>query len=545
MIERATPIFGKLVFDCDTIVWAALRAYIEASLSGLARLSFPGCDWGLWEGDFDQGGFLNRSQSPDYEVVAWNEVGVVGLAYELGWGPVELLDLSPDAVTGGPDDVRGAVPGLPEELEPVFVRAVGLLDTGTCHRTGKGDEVANYQEKLAGVGFWLCGDRSGGSFFEARDANGADRLAPWGLLWDGRLRRLCCENHFGPDKPEEVPIHEIITAVTERAVHGPTEFTADELATLIPVPPKPEILLRAQRLLEKVGITWPGSPELPPEEPPGPRTHDAGYENRPPTTVQTRRPEYHRFYLDQDAIVHAALRAYIENLLAWLDPLDRHPFAASFVPDWTGDQTSGAFRNGDEHGSYEVVAWTEAGVVGLAYERGYGPIEHRELPLDAVKGGPEDVLITLADLPDELLPTLEIAAGLLDLGAHGEKLASVGVWLHGELVGGSFYEYNEYYLQKGKDRLRAWGRLKERRLRRWYQGSYVTDLGRTKAAPIQALADALTDRALKGPTELLPDELATLLPTPPDPERLLDAQNKLQKVGITWPSSPEVFSNAR
>jgi hypothetical protein len=38
----------------------------------------------------------------------------------------------------------------------------------------------------------------------------------------------------------------------------------------------------------------------------------------------------------------------------------------------------------------------------------------------------------------------------------------------------------------------------------------------------------------------LPDELATLLPTPPKPERLLYAQRMLQKVGITWPGSPEI-----
>jgi hypothetical protein len=71
-------------------------------------------------------------------------------------------------------------------------------------------------------------------------------------------------------------------------------------------------------------------------------------------------------------------------------------------------------------------------------------------------------------------------------------------------------------------------------------GVYVADLGPKKAAPIHALADAVTDRALKGPTELLPDELATLLPVPPDPERLVFAQRMLQKVGATWPGSPEI-----
>ena len=61
------------------------------------------------------------------------------------------------------------------------------------------------------------------------------------------------------------------------------------------------------------------------------------------------------------------------------------------------------------------------------------------------------------------------------------------------------------------------------------------DLGRTKAAPIQTLVDAVTERARKGPTALTTDELATLLPVPPDPERLRDAQHKLEKVGIAWP----------
>jgi hypothetical protein len=52
----------------------------------------------------------------------------------------------------------------------------------------------------------------------------------------------------------------------------------------------------------------------------------------------------------------------------------------------------------------------------------------------------------------------------------------------------------------------------------------------------------VTTRALAGPIELTMDELATLLPTPPDPERLLGAQRMLQKVGITWPGSPEISS---
>lgn len=51
---------------------------------------------------------------------------------------------------------------------------------------------------------------------------------------------------------------------------------------------------------------------------------------------------------------------------------------------------------------------------------------------------------------------------------------------------------------------------------------------------------AVTARALVGPTELTPREVATLLPTPPNPPALLSAQQRLRKVGITWPGSPEI-----
>jgi hypothetical protein len=533
MVERQ-HYYGRLVFDRDAIVRAALRAYVElmlAKLDPLERIRFTSAWAAEWEGDIQRGAFYNDDGCGDYEIVAWTEAGVVGLACQLGCGSIEQLDLEIDEVTGGPDDVRGAVPELPDELEPAFVKAVGILAVG-----------ADHGEKQAGVGFWVHGDCTGGTFFLFKDptlAWGAIRLAAWGLLRGGRLSIWWDREHVASaaevERTEAAPIHAIIDAVTDRRLAGPTELTPDELATLCPTPPDPKQLVAVQRRLQKVGITWPGSPKLPEELRPRRRKSLVAYST---TTVHTRNPEYRRyFYLDQDAIVRAALRAYVENIFACLDPLDRHPLAASFDPRWTGDLHRGAFRNRDEGGSYEVMAWTEVGVVGLAYECGYGPIEHLELPIDAVKGGPDDVRMTVTELPAELLPTFDLAVGLLEVGAHGEKLASVGFWLHGEQAGGSFYDD---YIIKGEDRLNAWGKLKEGRLRRWYQGSYVADLGRTKAAPIQALVDAVTARALNGPTELTPDELATLLPAPPEPERLLHAQRELQKVGITWPGSPEI-----
>ncbi|MRG96075.1 hypothetical protein [Polyangium spumosum] len=514
--------YGNLDFDRGAIVRAALRAYVEAIFGSgaLKRVSFAACAYAGWTGDLERGAFRDDDGCGNYNVVAWTEAGIVGLAYELGWGPIEQLDLSPSAVTGGPDDVRGAVPGLPEALEPALVMATGMLGVGPEH--GQRD---------AGVGFWLHGDRAGGTFFDDPTSPGAKGLAMWGLLRGGRLLPpIYLSTHpsnsaaLAECDRKDAPIHALLDAVVDRRLKGPTEFTPAELEALRVPASDPTRHLGAQRLLQKVGITWPGSPEIP--DLPRQRRRNPFFPNPPTTTVRPRRG------VDQGTLVRAALRAYVENVLARLDPLDRHPFAASFVPRWTGDLEQGAFRNGDAGGGYEVIAWSDAGVVGLAYELGYGPIEHLELPIDAVKGGPDDVRVALPELPAELASTLEMATCLLDVGAHGEKLASVGFWLRGAEVGGSFHDT---YIMKGAERLRAWHSLQGGRLRRWYQGSYVADLGRTKAAPIQALVDAVTTRALAGPTELSPDELATLLPTPPDPARLLEARRLLQQVGVTWP----------
>ncbi|MDI1437514.1 hypothetical protein [Polyangium sorediatum] len=258
MVERNHR-FGRLVFDRDAIVRAAFRAYIEAVLAGypLQYPSFAASSCPRWLGDLQRGAFDNRNGQGDNDVVAWTEAGVVGLAFELGFGPIELLSLSADAVTGGPDDVRGAVPGLPAELEPALVMAVRMLGEG------------NQGEKLAGVGFWLYGDRVAGTLFDDPTPCGADRLAAWGLLRGGRLLPVHDADVAEYNRTEAAPIHAIVDAVTARALVGPTELSTDELVTLLPKPPDPKQLLHAQRKLQKVGITWPGSPEIPPLPPPG------------------------------------------------------------------------------------------------------------------------------------------------------------------------------------------------------------------------------------------------------------------------------------
>ncbi|MFO0759157.1 MAG: hypothetical protein U0359_21875 [Byssovorax sp.] len=265
MIER-TSRFGRLVFDRAAIVRAALRLYVETTVADAAGSSCAISAGTIWKGDLQRGALYNDDGCGSYEIVAWTETGVVGLAYELGFGPIEQLDLSIDAVTGGPEDVRGAVPGLPEELEPAFLMAAGWLATGQGRANGEYGE-----ERLAGVGFWLHGDRLAGSMFDDPMANGANRLAAWGLLRNGRLPLACSDRvEFLPaDSPRMAPKQAIVDAVTDRALAGPTELTADELAVLFPTPPDPERMLDAQKMLQKVGITWPGSPVIPEPPPAG------------------------------------------------------------------------------------------------------------------------------------------------------------------------------------------------------------------------------------------------------------------------------------
>jgi hypothetical protein len=267
MVTRNHP-RARLVFDRDAIMRAALRAYVESMVAGLPNgLWFEVFSEAYWKGDVQRGALFNQDGCGGNDVVAWTEAGVVGLAYELGFGPIALLGMSPDTVTGGPDDVRGAVPGLPAELEPAFQLAASMLGTRNALCKGKW-----CSEKLAGVGFWLYDDRVEGTLFTDTNAPGSAKLLPWGTLQNGRLP-FWVLGELAPQGAErartiDAPLHAIIDAVVDRALKGPTEFTTDEIATLIPKPAEPKQLLAIQRRLQEVGITWPGSPEIPPLPPP-------------------------------------------------------------------------------------------------------------------------------------------------------------------------------------------------------------------------------------------------------------------------------------
>jgi hypothetical protein len=83
MVERQ-HLFGRLVFDRDAIVHAALRAYVEACVARLpCVLGYPVCKYSVWTGDVQDGALRHDDGCGDYEVVAWTDAGVVGLAYEL------------------------------------------------------------------------------------------------------------------------------------------------------------------------------------------------------------------------------------------------------------------------------------------------------------------------------------------------------------------------------------------------------------------------------------------------------------------------------
>lgn len=174
---------------------------------------------------------------------------------------------------------------------------------------------------------------------------------------------------------------------------------------------------------------------------------------------------------------------------------------------------------------------------------------HRALVLKATpKNDPEAVHHVVPELPAALEPALELAVEMLAVGPeHGEKLASVGFWLLGaERVGGTLFDHDE--AAPGARRLAMWGRVawgKLARGRRDSDASPITQAMLDRAEPIQDLVEAVAERALAGPTELTADELVTLLPSPPDPERLLGAQRMLEQVGVTWPGSPEIPPSRR
>jgi hypothetical protein len=244
--------------------------------------------------------------------------------------------------------------------------------------------------------------------------------------------------------------------------------------------------------------------------------------------------------------VRAALHAYVEHILARLDPLGRHPFPVCDEPKWTGDLQRGAFYNGVASGDYDVIAWTESGVIGLTYQVGFGPIEQLGLPASAVRSGPDDVRAALQELPAEMEPALVMATGLLRVGSHGEKLAGIGFWLHGRRVAGSYFDAPK--TAPGFRRMSQWASLGVGTLCVWPDPNNAAIEGNFAFwtnGPILDIVDAVVDRAMAGPTELLADEIATLLPTPPDAERLRSAERGLQQVGITWPGSREIPAEPR
>ena len=67
MIERTTDRFGRLVFDRNAIVRAALRAYVEGIIARLPNcLSFPAAEGAIWAGDLQRGALYNDDGCGNY-----------------------------------------------------------------------------------------------------------------------------------------------------------------------------------------------------------------------------------------------------------------------------------------------------------------------------------------------------------------------------------------------------------------------------------------------------------------------------------------------
>ena len=139
---------GPRTFDRDTIVGAILYSAIAAATVHYHwRAPLWDAPWDvLWSGDRTRGEALLDNLEGDTAAVAWDAAGLVALEFELGFGPLEALNLRADAITGGPEDVRRAVAGMPEALEDAFQRAARLLYAG------------NHGELSATAGLWIHGD---------------------------------------------------------------------------------------------------------------------------------------------------------------------------------------------------------------------------------------------------------------------------------------------------------------------------------------------------------------------------------------------------
>lgn len=257
---------GPLTFDRDALTAAALHAFIESALTRLdphRRLPFHGHAESTWDGDLQHGAvFLGNGQG-DYQVLGWNPAGVVGFAFELGFGPQEEFGLEPDAITGGPDDVRHAVAGLPAALDSALVKASAQLLT----------DDSRLGERLASVGFWVDANEVGGSLFDEPEHPGARVLRGWGLLESGVApgsARDANAEIASAQALESASLVKVIDDVFARARLGPTELTTEELEVVFEgPPPHADELVPARRALAQAGITWPGSPPIPPLVPQG------------------------------------------------------------------------------------------------------------------------------------------------------------------------------------------------------------------------------------------------------------------------------------
>lgn len=236
-------------FDPDTIIAGAIgSALLVAVARAFEDSSVPGtwveCDL---SGDRSKGSFVGGDGEGNVSVLAWEGRALVAFEYRLGFGPAQQLDRSPDALTRGPEDVRGFVPGMPAELEGVFQRAAALL------RDGPDGAPA------ASAGLWVTPESIGCSVFGANDDYVPGReILRWGVGPDDEI----CDDESVDDAAGAAAAtraEAVIDDLASRAGPGRTTLTKEEAAAILATGSAPRSggLERMKSLFAAVGFDWP------------------------------------------------------------------------------------------------------------------------------------------------------------------------------------------------------------------------------------------------------------------------------------------------
>lgn len=239
----------SLHFDTREIVDGAIVSYLVS----LVAWAFDGSGlWNVWHeidlvGDRTSGSLDFGDGEGNSGVLAWEGDNLVAFEFQLGFGPIEEADLTD--VTGGPEDVRALLPGLPDELEPLFQRAARRL------RPGSEGELS------ASAGLWLTRDDVGCSVFERRDSPvPGEAILRWGMGGGPGANPASDSDEEGSDDEESsgdvgAPLVALFARLLPRL---PVELSADEAALIVGAgKPRSGRIEELKKAFGAVGIRWP------------------------------------------------------------------------------------------------------------------------------------------------------------------------------------------------------------------------------------------------------------------------------------------------